>query len=86
MVNVQLRQYLHTELNIYSHFTEKTKRFAEGLGVSLWQIQRLNCKISLPIQRDNFILWLFAEVDTGIINFKKGPQNRKSREKTLIRL
>lgn len=32
---------------------------------------------------NNFILWPFAGVDIGIINIRKGPQNRKSRGKNL---
>lgn len=48
--------------------------------MSLWQIQEQNLKISLLLPSVNCILWLFAGVDIGIINIRKGPKTGRARK------
>lgn len=85
IINIQLCQYLYTELNIYPHFTEK---LSSSPRHSEWVCGKYKgWTASLLFQWVNFIPWLFAGLDIGIINRqKKGAPKREGQGETLIQL
>lgn len=86
IINIQLCQYLYTELNIYLHFTEK---LSSSLRDSEWVCGKYKgWTASLLFQTVNFIPWLFARLDTRIINRQKkgAPKQEEQGESTLIQL